>query len=45
LLDSVESSISEIRQAGFDVRVMEQDHTTGLAIYALFLDGVEVHCP
>jgi hypothetical protein len=34
--------ISEIRQAGFDVRVVSHDKTTGVAHYALFTDGKEV---
>lgn len=36
------SRVSEIRQAGNDVRVVEHNRKTGLAVYALFVDGLEV---
>jgi hypothetical protein len=34
--------ISEIRQAGYDVRCVSHDHATGVAVYALFEDGAEI---
>jgi hypothetical protein len=37
--------ISELRQAGHDVRNVEHDHASGLAWYALFVDGTEVMEP
>lgn len=30
------SRISDIRKAGYDVRVVERDHKTGLTVYELF---------
>jgi hypothetical protein len=37
--------LSEIRQAGYDVRVVEKDVASGVHVYALFVDGVEVGEP
>jgi hypothetical protein len=34
--------ISELRKAGYDVRCISHDHATGLAWYALYIDGREV---
>jgi len=34
--------LSELRQKGHDVRVVERDYATGLASYALFVNGAEV---
>lgn len=34
--------VSEIREAGHDVRCLEQNHQTGVTWYALFENGVEV---
>lgn len=34
--------ISELRQMGHDVRVVERDRKTGLTSYALFVKGIEV---
>jgi hypothetical protein len=34
--------ISELRQAGYDLRCVEHDHETGVARYALFEGGREV---
>lgn len=34
--------ISELRQAGHDVRCVEHDHTTGVAVYQLFEAGEAV---
>lgn len=36
------SRLSDARKAGFDIRVVSQNHTTGLAFYALFEDGAEI---
>lgn len=33
--------VSELRQRRHDVRVVEHNRVTGLAIYALFVNGVE----
>ena len=30
------SRISDIRKAGYDIRVVERDHKTGLTVYQLF---------
>jgi hypothetical protein len=38
------SRMSDIRAAGHDVRVVEQDHGSGLAVYALFVGGEELRC-
>ncbi len=36
------SRTSDLRLAGYDVRVIERDHKTGLAVYALFREGEQV---
>jgi hypothetical protein len=32
------SRISDLRQAGYDVRVVERNHSTGMTLYALFTE-------
>lgn len=36
------SRCSDLREAGFDVRVVERNHSTGVCVYALFDGGNEV---
>jgi hypothetical protein len=36
------SRVSDARKAGYDIRCVGLDHQTGVAWYALFVNGVEV---
>jgi hypothetical protein len=36
------SRLSDLRAAGYDVRCVRQDRVSGVAVYALFVDDVEV---
>ncbi len=34
--------ISELRKKGHDIRIVERDHVTGTALYAVFVNGRQV---